>query len=1012
MRLSAVLRGALWALSGALWAAWCGVPQNVVTLTSTGAAQISHPVTFAHPFAKGELPNFAMPVVNGTPATYWQNDQIIRHHDGTASCTVTAITNTTPPIVTCAAHGFRSDDEVVISGATPSGYNGRHKITYFTPNKFVLKYATGKGASSGTATATGPGPGSLAWAIISFLVDLPASTSSLAVTFQNSTSRTSDGYGYTSPTGAQILGFNSGNWNAGETYAATGATAYSVDARAMVTAGKYRLWLDGPVAWGVIAEDRTTALSYNFGKTCASDCSGDYSSATWADDASSKALHPYFILTLYRGWAGVKVDYIGELTSYTDLRDQRYTVTFKSGASLETTKYGPTTGTFYARTRWRKQYWDPTAPVTHKTDHGRAFLAYTNTVPNYDPNLPAPTESDIAAQYSAFNGSDQTLGNGNGLLTKNFGETGSHDWVAPQPRWIALWLMSFDPRLEEVAWKQASLFGHVPIHARETNTSAQYLDVNGTGSANNGTGTAFGRPVSVDAHPQLCALRGGGMNWDFGSDKPTFGAPCCSQSDGWSEDFSHFPSTVYAAYLLTGDYFLLEELQLNASWLHVGSNPSVDWSFRHASWGLAPHVYNTRGVAWPERENALAAWVTPDGTPEKDYYYMHFNNQMQRLAGEVRDTNEYFFPTAGWTAANACSSYNKNSSDPSVATAYCHGLATWPGTNPLAFVAKTVDNGQCAEASYAIQVPTAAGCDSPWMQAYRYIAIGMVHRLFPMPGLMQTLSIHTVGIVKHPDFNVYACCAYRNLVIRPDAYYYSDFAELKAALTTTYQTKSSWLTDWWDGVNYSDGYVHIFRSALSFYVPFDRGLVRGREAWDWWKSSANQQFWNYSNTERYSGWFDPKWAINPTFDPVQAPSVVNGDTFAILTYVKPRFDQACTVDGTSDAVTDSRLVHYVRSGLAPSGSGTITIACGADQFGDTVVPYSTLASLSGSGAYTFYAGGGNVRLNHGPTSALGSSTVFADCSAGCTVTMPKGLRYVQFERESGALGETHPILVR
>ena len=71
-----------------------------------------------------------------------------------------------------------------------------------------------------------------------------------------------------------------------------------------------------------------------------------------------------------------------------------------------------------------------------------------------------------------------------------------------------------------------------------------------------------------------------------------------------------------------------------------------------------------------------------------------------------------------------------------------------------------------------------------------------------------------------------------------------------------------------------------------------------------------------------------------------------------------------------------------------------------------------LAALSGDGTYTFYAGGGNVRLNHGPTPALGSSTSFGDCSAGCAVTMPKGLRYVQIERESGALGEIRPVLVR
>jgi hypothetical protein len=144
-------------------------------------------------------------------------------------------------------------------------------------------------------------------------------------------------------------------------------------------------------------------------------------------------------------------------------------------------------------------------------------------------------------------------------------------------------------------------------------------------------------------------------------------------------------------------------------------------------------------------------------------------------------------------------------------------------------------------------------------------------------------------------------------------------------------------------------------------------------------------------------------------NPVQGKATP-GDAFVILEYAKPRSDQSCTVDGVSDNVTNSRLVRSVKTGLAPSTSGSIAIHCDSDPYGGTTVPYTTTAALSGMGIYKWTAAG-STRINYGATAALGGSTGLQDCAAQCSAALPKGLQYVQLERPGGAKGQIMPVLI-
>src|ERR1039457_6094531 len=111
-----------------------------------------------------------------------------------------------------------------------------------------------------------------------------------------------------------MLSFMGGAW--GATIEVSNGSTLTADARAMLMAGSWRYWLQGPVVTQVIVEDRSPARSWDLG---------------W--DAN-RSLHPIFLLTFYNGWSGVKIDYVVENAWMGFGEDLHYAVTFKAGSPL------------------------------------------------------------------------------------------------------------------------------------------------------------------------------------------------------------------------------------------------------------------------------------------------------------------------------------------------------------------------------------------------------------------------------------------------------------------------------------------------------------------------------------------------------------------------------------------------------------------------------------------------------------------------------------------------------
>jgi hypothetical protein len=80
-------------------------------------------------------------------------------------------------------------------------------------------------------------------------------------------------------------------------------------------------------------------------------------------------------------------------------------------------------------------------------------------------------------------------------------------------------------------------------------------------------------------------------------------------------NISHHPSPAYVAYLVTGDWYYLEELKFWADWVEFWQNPK----YRDYRAGLINH--NTlRAQAWSLRTLGYAAYILPDSDPFKGYF--------------------------------------------------------------------------------------------------------------------------------------------------------------------------------------------------------------------------------------------------------------------------------------------------------------------------------------------------------------------------------------------------------
>lgn len=255
--------------------------------------------------------------------------------------------------------------------------------------------------------------------------------------------------------------------------------------------------------------------------------------------------------------------------------------------------------------RWRKVFWwggpKPPVHVVHDLD----YMTSTGALPCYDTTLDIPPPSQSEQRLLRMEGPDwQILGRG--ALTAYMPTTGGRPEIAPYPEWTVRYLLGMDPQRKSLVLAGGDLAGSWPIHVRARKTN---------------------RIMTIDDRPKF---------WldARGTDRPEWKPPRHKPGEDQvklSPDLAHQGSYAYVPYLVTGDFYYLEEAYfwanycLLATWYHPRRNEEGILSGQ------------IRGNAWALRNIGDAAWIAADADPEAAYFDAKIRNniadRIQRMYG-------------------------------------------------------------------------------------------------------------------------------------------------------------------------------------------------------------------------------------------------------------------------------------------------------------------------------------------------------------------------------------------
>ena len=454
------------------------------------------------------------------------------------------------------------------------------------------------------------------------------------------------------------------------------------------------------------------------------------------------------------------------------------------------------------------------------------------TIPGYD-------------DYSASKG--KGLG-GIGRYDQALDAAGQSDWIGPATTWDIMYLLTGDPAMEAMMAANADLAGRFPIWYREADHKAgsgHFFD-----HANTGKIDTYGHVVSINARQQATLNLN---NWRPGCpgeerDAINLAGPEPAGAWGNALNTSHAPDYGYIPYTLTGKYYYLEQLQMDAAWsvgTYIGcysANPEPDSYFRQGSLGVIPNV--SRLEAWALRTMSYAAFVSPDGEPEGPYFTDKVRNNVAMLEGE-HGVSLSVHDTADRTAAY---NYGKvelytQSHNPSPLGAWraddCSGPTPW---NQVGCYATPANN----------MTPAAYGAEATFMEGFLLVTVGMIDQLgiADATPLLQFTAKRYFPLLLDPKVNHYLIEQYV-YPTREASGWVKDW--------DTYQSLYSHLPHGWKGhesrEDTDNAYGFIAMSAASYMNRISAGGYDGQQAWKWFYA-------NFPHLRACSE-FSPKFCITP-----------------------------------------------------------------------------------------------------------------------------------------------------
>jgi hypothetical protein len=228
-------------------------------------------------------------------------------------------------------------------------------------------------------------------------------------------------------------------------------------------------------------------------------------------------------------------------------------------------------------------HWLSATPLV-TPNHNKAYMQSTGLVPTYRANVPssATVWSSVPQTYSPLQ---------QGNYSNAMGMGGYQTPIGLLPEWDVLYLASNDARAYAGVIINAYSAGRFGIHYRDEGTL---------------------RPLRFSSYPNLVVngSSNAGLSNTGASSRETYTPnPSGTAPPVW--DLPHHPSMGFTAYLLTGRFYFMEEVQFAAT-VNYLLNTDVTRKFSAGVFHSAAGANTTRGAGWALRTLAQAACVTPD----------------------------------------------------------------------------------------------------------------------------------------------------------------------------------------------------------------------------------------------------------------------------------------------------------------------------------------------------------------------------------------------------------------
>jgi hypothetical protein len=226
-------------------------------------------------------------------------------------------------------------------------------------------------------------------------------------------------------------------------------------------------------------------------------------------------------------------------------------------------------------------YWlgdDPQVTVQHDAK----YLQATALVPTYRGTVPTNSTAvnSLVTTYAPLQ-----VGNHSPLM----GMTGYHLSIGLLPEWDVLYLTTTSPKAYAGLIVNAYGAGRYGIHFRDETTQ---------------------RPFLFSSYPNLVVGEGSGIVATGSSSKGTY-TPVATGTTPPSWSSTHHPSLGFMAYLVTGRWYFMEQVQFVTT-VNYLKNTDTNRLGAQGIFQSAAGANTTRGAAWAIRSLAQAACVTPD----------------------------------------------------------------------------------------------------------------------------------------------------------------------------------------------------------------------------------------------------------------------------------------------------------------------------------------------------------------------------------------------------------------